>query len=227
MVKTLFRSFRTRLRVSLIALLGSVFAIAAVVPQANAGVESKAVSHSESNANLEKKMFQPTSDAAEALRRLLALIDSLHEPKDLTPEQVTRFTGLELDLDPDRSGDAAGAHDLTKEWYYIYRLYPDLATRLPSLQFIFQTRPPSLSQSLDVTDLCGVDMDQFHAVLLHMGFAHTGSNRAGTLARQYQRGNVDMNVAHVGESREKIHHDCVWQVDAYFVDNSLGKGGVK
>src|SRR4051794_29484364 len=38
----------------------------------------------------------PLLDAPEVLRRLLALIDSVHQPKDLTLERVEQFSGFAM-----------------------------------------------------------------------------------------------------------------------------------
>ena len=215
---------RTRLmhRGLRLVLLGSALVVGVIATPATAAPKSQSARPS-STATPEKKMLEPTSDAAEVLTRLLALIDSLHEPRDLTPEQVKQFIGIELNAIPHRPSSAVASHPLNTTFFYHLRAFPDLESRLPSLKFRFEVMPEFRDQSPVKTDICAFDMDRFHAALLTMGYAHTGSNRAGTLARQYKRGNVDMNVAHVGESREKIHHDCVYSVDAYFVNRSLSQ----
>jgi hypothetical protein len=77
-------------------------------------------------------------------------------------------------------------------------------------------RPP-------MTEICQLDAAQFHDALLKMGYRHVGSARRASLARQYQRGLVEVEIGIVGESGEsleKISHDCIKRVSVDFLERS-------
>ena len=153
-------------------------------------------------------------DAAELLHRMLALIDAIHRPEDLTQERVTQFIGLPMKHDNDPRDDYYYAyHELTNMWQV--RLFRGLEydTKRPYVGFSFletekyrdQRRPP-------MTEICQFDMAQFHEALLGLGYKQVGNTRGATLERQYRRYPVYLNVGYVGESSEsleKISHDCV------------------
>ncbi len=159
----------------------------------------------------------PAIDAAQALRRLLALIDDLHAPQDLTAERVAKFSGLALVQDPAKPGSFHGGSTLTPAWTYLYLGYLDNSNRLPVLDFMFKEAAASGAEASAKSDICALDMDQFHDDLRKMGFKQTGHSRGSTPQRQYQRGQLKLNIGYVGESRVRIEHLCVKNVSVYFL----------
>jgi len=168
-------------------------------------------------------------DAPELLRRLLALIDSLHQPQDLAAEQVMRFIRLPMERfadDSPKSRTLLTYGKLTHEWSYVLIWNVVDVTQLPSYGLLFQpignhtSRPP-------MTSICQLDMAQFHDALLKMGYRHVGSSRQSTPAHQYRRGPVEIDIGIVGESSEtleKISHDCVSRISIDFLERFLGPG---
>lgn len=167
----------------------------------------------------------PPRDAPDLLRRLLALIDTLHQPQDLELQRVTPFFRLPMDRLVDASPKSRALFafgTLTNEWSFMLIWDVVDVTHLPGygLQF-YQTqgsapRPP-------MTGICQLDAAQFHDALLKMGYRHVGSTRRASPARQYQRGLVEVEIGVVGESSEsleKISHDCIKRVSVDFLERS-------
>ena len=161
-------------------------------------------------------------DAAELLHRMLALIDALHRPEDLTPQRVTQFTGMPMtrDSEPGEFHHHYAYHQLTDKWQVRISSGLHYETKRPYLGFGFlvtekyraQRRPP-------MTEVCQFDMAQFHDELLKLGVKQVGNTRGATLERQYRRYPVYLRVGYVGESGEsleKISHDCVKSIYVAF-----------
>jgi hypothetical protein len=169
-------------------------------------------------------------DAPEVLRRLLALIDTLHQPQDLTIERVAQFSGFAMTPFSDKPTNDAYEifQPLTEMWSYQYIWKLNSATRLPDLGIGFDKtekyvdRPP-------MTEICQLDAAQFHDTLLKMGYRHVGNTRRESPARQYQRGSVEVEIAVVGESGaslEKISHDCIKRVSIGFLVKYMDLGAM-
>jgi hypothetical protein len=170
----------------------------------------------------------PARDAAEVLRRLLALIGSLHLPQDLTPERVTQFTGLSLLRFERPSGRYVHKEfqALTDMWGYSYIWQIDSTTKLPDLGFGFDQIPEKVRRP-PMTSVCQFDVAQFHDALLRLGYEHVSSVRQESPARQYRRGAVEVEIGIVGESGEsleKISHDCIKRVSIGFLTRYLDQG---
>jgi hypothetical protein len=159
------------------------------------------------------------------LQRLLALIDSLHQPQDLTPERVTQFTGLPMySLNTPSDFYYGNSQDLNEFWSYDYRLGLNYDTRLPDLGFRFEETEKYSNQDIPMTDVCQFDVAQFHDALLRLGYEHVSSVRQESPARQYRRGAVEVEIGIVGESGEsleKISHDCTKRVSIGFLTRYL------
>ena len=61
----------------------------------------------------------------------------------------------------------------------------------------------------EMTAVCQMDLVQFHNSLLQMGYQHISSVRSGFYRRQYQRGDINIDVSYVGEKNELVMHHCV------------------
>lgn len=162
----------------------------------------------------------PATDAAEALRRLLALVDMLHEPQDLTPERVAELSGLTLLENRDGSGGLEGHQSLSVVWRYGYRLWREFHTQQTAFAFWFYADPDLHRRPPSKTDICALDMDQFHEALLGMGFTNTSNVRSGHPEQRYRRGRVALNMSYTGESATRVTHDCI---DRVFVSFPFGK----
>lgn len=167
------------------------------------------LSGSERRSIVPPSQLGPASDAAEALRRLLALIDTLREQQDLTPERVVEFSGVALreSLDDPRSFD--GHQGLTAVWSHHYLLWPEGRARPAVLVFWFGAAPESHGRWPPKTGICALDMDQFHDALLGMGFENTGNVRSGYPERRYRRGLVAVDAHYTGEGPTRVSHDCI------------------
>jgi len=172
----------------------------------------------------------PAKDATEVLQRLLALIDSLHRPQDLTLDQVAKFTGLLIPKAdwPSKNDAHMISQDLTEAWLYRYIWVLNNTTRLPGLGLAFTEADKYSNQDIPMIGVCQFDVAQFHDALLRLGYEHVSSVRQESKARQYQRGAVEVEVGIVGESGEsleKISHDCIKRVSIGFLTRYLNRGG--
>jgi hypothetical protein len=198
-------------------LAGGVLAACTAAPPATAPlIQSK-------GDNMSTSASPPSAprDAAELLARMLALIDAIHEPEDLTPGRMTQFIGLPMRRQND-PGDGYFAHqELTDMWEsrISWRLNPTTKRHYLYLSFDDtenyrnKPRPP-------MTGICRFDLAQFHDELLKRGYGHVGNTRASMLIRRYRRGSVDVEVGYEGESSEsldKISHDCIRSIYVDFV----------
>jgi hypothetical protein len=190
---------------------------------------SSSQTHTGENKVTTDSALAPARDATEVLQRLLALIDSLHQPQDLTLDRVTEFTGLVIPkVDwPSKNDAHMISQDLTEMWAYGYIWKLNSTTRLPDLGFGFDETPRYSNQDIPLTDVCQFDLAQFHDALLGMGYRHVSSVRQSSPARQYQRGALQVDVGYVGESGEsleKISHDCLNRVSIGFLTRYLDQG---
>ena len=157
----------------------------------------------------------PARDAVEVLQRLLALIDSVRQPQDLTPEQVTRFSGLPMRrINTPNDFYYLADQDLSEVWSYNFYWGLNNTTKLPEVGFEFEPIDRLVSRP-SMESVCQLDVARFHDVLLGLRYEHVSSTRRATLARQYRRGAVEVEVGIVGESGEsleKISHNCIKRV---------------
>ena len=172
----------------------------------------------------------PRLDAPEVLRRLLALIDSVREPQDLTIERVAQFTGFPMKPFSDKPANDTYVISqlLTENWRYRYLWGPNGTTHLPELGLAFYKRHSG--QHPPKTEICQLDAAQFHEALLQMGYRHVGSTRRESPAKQYERGVVEVEIGIVGESDEsleKISHDCIKRVSIGFLVEDIGFGDMQ
>jgi hypothetical protein len=182
----------------------------------------------------EKKMNEfeltPTKDPAEALRRLLRLIDSLHNPLDLRERQVKYFTGLPT-LDPSDKINVfyqRNSHQINEFWLYKIRVGGEV--NQPKLRFAFEKAEKYRDQRPSMASICQLDMNQFHNSLLKIGFRHYNNDRGDGLVREYQRGLLSVVVSYYGESGEsleKINHKCIHAVEVTFWEKYIDFGELK
>lgn len=184
----------------------------------------------------EKKMSSPAieakpiPDAPEVLRRLLALIDTLHQPQDLTTERVEQFTGYAMTPFSDKPTNDAYEiwQPLTEMWTYGYTWKLNSASGLPNLGLGFD-KTKKYAKRPPMTGICQLDATQFHDALLTMGYRHVGNTRRESPARQYQRGVAKVEIAFVGESGEsleKISHDCIKRISIGFLVEYMDLGAM-
>lgn len=153
------------------------------------------------------------------------MIDSLHQPTDMALERVTPFIGLPMGPLADASSRSRALFafgELTNEWSYTLIWSLDADTHLPGYGLRFYPSHRGIPPQ-PMTDICRLDVAQFHDALLKMGYRHAGSSRRATLARQYLRGLVEVEIGIVGESGEsleKISHDCVKTIGIDFLQES-------
>jgi len=193
---------------------------------ANTFMHNAAFAQSESS---HETIAPSAKNATEVLQRLLALIDNLHQPQDLTPERVAQSTRQPMiRINTPADFYYRSSHDLNERWWYYYIWSLNDATHLPGLGFAFKKTEKYRNQNIPMTDVCQFDVAQFHDALLRLGYEHVSSVRQESRARQYQRGAVEVEVGIVGESGEsleKISHDCIKRVSIGFLTRYLNRGG--
>lgn len=170
-------------------------------------------------------------DAPEVLRRLLALIDTLHQPGDLTIERVAHFSGIAMTPFSDKPTNDTYviSQPLTEMWRYSYNWGPNRATHLPGLGFGFYETEKYRGQDPPMTGICQLDVAQFHEALFKMGYRHVGNTRRESAARQYQRRLTKVEIGifgESGESLEKISHGCVSRVSIGFLVEYMDLGAM-
>lgn len=170
-------------------------------------------------------------DAPEVLRRLLALIDTLHQPQDLTVERVAQFSGVAMTPFSDKPNEDTymSLQPLTEMWRYLYLWGPNSTTRLADLGLNFYETEKYRGQNPPMTGICQLDLAQFHEALLKIGYRHVGNTRQRSAGKQYQRGLVEVDVGIVGESGEsieKISHRCVNRVYIGFLVKYMDLGAM-
>ncbi|MBO9650057.1 MAG: hypothetical protein J7605_16240 [Variovorax sp.] len=163
-------------------------------------------------------------DAPEVLRRLLALIDTLRHPQDLTTDRVAQFTGFAMKPFSEKPTNDAYQifQPLTDKWRYLYIWGLNSATRLPDLGLTFVETDKHSTRRPSKADICQFDAVQFHDAVLTMGYRHVGNTRRESAAKQYRRGLVEVDIGIVGESSEgleKISHGCIKRVSIGFLEN--------
>lgn len=170
-------------------------------------------------------------DAPEVLRRLLALIDTLHQPQDLTVERVEQFSGVAMTPFSDKPSDDAYQifQRVTEMWFYLYIWDLERATHSPDLGLLFVEAEKYSGKNPPMTGICQLDLAQFHDALLKMDYRHVGNTRQRSAGKQYQRGLVKIDVGIVGESGEsieKISHRCVNRVFINFLGEYMDLGAM-
>jgi len=171
----------------------------------------------------------PRLDAPEVLRRFLALIDTVHQPQDLTAERVAQFIGFAMEPYSDKPTNDTYviSQPVTEMWRVRIGWGPQHTTRLPSVGLGFHKLEKYANQDAPMTGICQLDAVQVHEELLKLGYRHVGNARNGGAAKQYQRGLVKVEIGifgESGESLEKISHGCVHRVYVSFLEKYMDLG---
>lgn len=211
------RNLRLCTRFARLPLLLAAVLAAACLSMPAAAERSASSSGHERRSIVPSSRIGPATDAAEALRRLMALIDTLREQQDLTPQRVADLSGLTLLEDPRSPERFMGHQGLTDAWSYGYQLWPEFHTQQTVFAFRFHADPHLNPRRPPKTEICSLDMDQFHDALLGMGFANTRNVLSGYPERRYRRGHAAVDVHYTGESAVRVTHDCVDRVFVAFV----------
>ena len=146
--------------------------------------------------------------AQDLSKRVLAMIESIRNAGDLSPEAIERHTGLKVSINPDDSNDYGVTGKLTDEWYYALRSMsaePGKAPNRLMFQFNDQTHAGA-----DMSPVC-VPFEDYHQALTAAGFtARRQRNRLNTEDYwDFSRGDVGVSVYLRGKSSPKDTQACV------------------
>lgn len=146
-------------------------------------------------------------------QRLLRLIDTLHRPEDISPENIERVTGKRVESDPQDPRSYGFGEVLDDRWICNLVSLPDpLSTEAPSrLVFSFDDQA---GQYTDMSAVCGLDFDAYSEALAAAGYARHANLGPRNAFRSFgfSRGDVSIEVLVRGESRENPNHLCVSSV---------------
>ena len=154
--------------------------------------------------NVENNFGNPKLSPPEIMARVLKLIDHAHTREDLSEESVQNVLGLYMHPN-NQSSDRTiiFSQIISSEWRWSVKNYALEEHRIFDFDFV---HPDMITE---MTTVCQMDLDQFHNSLLQMGYQHISSVRSSFSGRQYQRGDVNIDVSYVGEKNELVMHHCV------------------
>ena len=166
------------------------------------------MNHPSEPPSAENNYNNPVINAEQALKGVLKLLENLRDYNELSLARIKAETGIQLrPYAPPETGFSFGAN-LTEQWNYAMDLFQAPNSK-PSFIFDFFETEAFSEKNPPRTDICHLDLDQFHGALLNMGYEHVSSRRYSSPARQYRRGEIWVDIIYVGESREKVTHDCI------------------
>lgn len=117
--------------------------------------------------------------------QLLKLLDSLHKPEDLTPQLITRVTGLRAIPDADIAGAFYFSKPLENQWKY-YLEIDRSSDGNPVLLFFWTYRKYKKGNDWDLTNVC-MDMGEIHKAIQALGYKHTNHQFLSNPFNWYER----------------------------------------
>ena len=152
---------------------------------------------------------RPVLTPPEVLMKALDFIRAAESPEDFKiakAEEVMKIKFLEPKDSSDGfyTGNDFGNSGWT--WSVHFQKTP-YGNRIMKLYFL-------TAQDIPATPVCQLDLDQFHPMLEQAGFTYTGRGNWGSpfsgYVKDYPNGyHADVRVTYVGESAEKVTHDCI------------------
>lgn len=163
----------------------------------------------------DKNHWQLNISAEEASLAALKLVASLNTIEELTPEHIQKTTGIIVNA-YDRIPEEYFILGKTKHWNYIFEIRSSAIMKKDIiLAFDFYKKNEVEDKEIPITEICTVNLEQYHQILLNMGFKQVNNINNDTLDRQYHRGEVEVNLLYVRESSEEVIHKCVINMWAY------------
>lgn len=171
------------------------------MPQADEPSEAEAVS----------MLPQSTLPAEQLLQRMLDLINNSASAADLTLDRVAR--SLEREFTTDSPTEHHSVARLTPDW--LAGVTVDQGPNGPYVELAFFDND-GLTEP-DMTDICGLDVDQFVADLEQHGFEAqpVPGMHGGVIGFELTRGQLQVDLGTRGESSSppaKVTHSCIVSV---------------
>lgn len=140
--------------------------------------------------------------------RLLALIDSIHDPQGLSREHVERTTGLALQAEPDSVYLYGTRGALEGGWSYRLGATAGEDDTAGSLLLTFNHAD---GDGADMAPVCSPDFDTYRAALQRQGFdaRPVPGDHGSTRYWEFARNGVTVRIRTMGESRARADHACV------------------
>jgi hypothetical protein len=196
--------------------LGSPFRICILVTGALVVSACAPIHSSPSSAKENAAMTVETSAVAESAalsaqdisKRVLAMIESIRNVGDLSPEAIEKHTGLKVSINPDDRNDYGVTGKLTDEWYYGLRSMSAEPGKTPN-RLIFQFNDQTHADA-DMSPVC-VPFEDYDQALTAAGFtAKRQRNRLNTEDYwDFSRGDIGVSVYLRGKSGPKDTQTCV------------------
>lgn len=151
----------------------------------------------------------PIFNAEEIGKRVLALIQNIHDNRDISPETIEKYIGLKVRINPDNENDYGVSGKLTDQWYYSLRsMSPEKPGQKPnSLLFDFNDQTHA---GADMSPVC-VGFEDYNLALTTAGFTATRlRNRVDTQDYwNFSRGSIGVKVYLRGKSNPKDAQTCI------------------
>jgi len=149
--------------------------------------------------------------AQELSRRVLALIESIRDIRDISPEKIQNITGLKVEVNPQDGNDYGATGKLTDTWYYGLRSMSPDASDKPN-RLLFQLNDQTQTDA-DMSPVC-VPIEDYSRTLTAAGFASRKMrNRLDTQDYwEFTRGDVGATVYVRGKSDPQDAQTCVSMV---------------
>ncbi len=145
-------------------------------------------------------------------RRILKLIDSIHNAQDINPEHIEQTIGLKVNLwSPDQSKYGLSGQ-LTDTWYYGLRSMPPIAqgAKPNSLLFSFSDKN---DRNTDPTPVCALNFQDYSRALSDTGFtAKPIESIRGVDSWRFTRGEVSVTAYVFGDGDPAAPGACVSQL---------------
>ena len=154
---------------------------------------------------------RPVLTPPEVLMKALDFIRTAESPEDFKiakAEKITKIKFLERKDKTQGRYDFYNSNDFGDSgWsWFLGFLYENGGTMHLSFNNGVRNAP--------ATPVCQLDLDQFHPMLEQAGFTYNGRGNWGSpfsgYVKDYPNGyHADVRVTYVGESAEKVTHDCI------------------
>lgn len=158
-------------------------------------------------------------DAAQLISRVLKLIDSIHAPADLAPDNIERQTGLPVRFHSADRTEYSASGRVTADWAYSLASVSYKPGQAPSrLDFDFIDSRADRSGPADTAVICVVNFEDYRRALVGQGFEPArlaekapdpGFGYRGVEPWSFVRGKVEVSLRIVGDLDPGDGRACV------------------
>jgi hypothetical protein len=146
-------------------------------------------------------------------QRVLRLIETLHRPEDISPENIERITGKPVERDPQDPRSYGFGEVLDARWIGNLVSLPDPLSDAAPERLVFSFDDQT-GQYTDMSAVCGLDFDGYSEALTAAGYSrHVNSGpRDAFRSFGFSRGEVSIEVLVRGENPQNPNRLCVSSV---------------